>query len=78
MIIVAGNVWEWVQDCWNESYAGAPRDGQVWKGGNCSRRVIRGGSWASDPTGLRSACRYRYSADFRTPSLGFRLARSLS
>ena len=40
-----GNVWEWVEDCWNDSYAGAPSDGRAWTSGDCSRRVIRGGSW---------------------------------
>ena len=40
-----GNVWEWVQDCWNESYRGAPADGSAWESGDCSLRVLRGGSW---------------------------------
>ena len=42
---VHGNVWEWVEDCRNGSYAGAPSDGTAWESGNCSRRVLRGGSW---------------------------------
>ena len=41
----AGNVWEWVQDCWNENYAGAPTDGSAWEEGDCSQRVLRGGAW---------------------------------
>jgi formylglycine-generating enzyme required for sulfatase activity len=44
-----GNVWEWVGDCWNGSYAGAPSDGSAQTGGDCSRRVLRGGSCNSDP-----------------------------
>ena len=40
-----GNVWEWVEDCWNGSYAGAPSDGSAWRSGDCSVRVLRGGSW---------------------------------
>jgi formylglycine-generating enzyme required for sulfatase activity len=43
---IAGNVWEWVEDCWHSSYAGAPTDGSAWveaDGGECSR-VVRGGS----------------------------------
>ena len=42
-----GNVWEWVEDCWHESYEGAPSDGSAWTSGDCSRRVLRGGSWAT-------------------------------
>ena len=42
---VLGNVWEWVEDCWNDSYAGAPADGTAWTSGDCRRRVLRGGSW---------------------------------
>ena len=40
---VLGNAWEWVQDCGNESYAGAPSDGRAWERGDCGRRVLRGG-----------------------------------
>jgi formylglycine-generating enzyme required for sulfatase activity len=49
-----GNVWDWVEDCWNESYAGAPDDGRAWTSGDCSRRVMRGGSWGDRPEGLCS------------------------
>ena len=52
-----GNVWEWVQDCWNDSYVGAPTDGSAWTSGDCGRRVIRGGSWGYNPRDLRSAFR---------------------
>ena len=44
---VLGNVWEWTEDCWNESYTGALSDGSAWRSGNCSRRVLRGGSWVN-------------------------------
>ena len=54
---VLGNVWEWVEDCWNDSYAGAPADGTAWKQGNCNTRVLRGGSWIVAPRYLRSADR---------------------
>ena len=40
-----GNVWEWVHDCWNDSYVGAPSDGSAWASGDCNLRVVRGGSW---------------------------------
>ena len=44
-----GNLWEWVQDCWNDSYQGAPTDGSAWTSGNCEKRVLRGGSWYNLP-----------------------------
>ena len=52
-----GNVYEWVEDCWNASYAGAPTDGSAWRSGECERRVLRGGSWDYLPGFLRSALR---------------------
>src|SRR5262249_7987984 len=58
---VHGNVWEWVQDCWNDSYDGAPTDGSVWATGDCGRRVVRGGSWYGSPWALRAAIRNGYS-----------------
>ena len=74
-----GNVWEWVEDCLHYSYEGAPTDGSAWTaGGECSRRVIRGGSWHSDPEGVRSASRLRGTSVFRFDDLGFRVGRTLS
>ena len=74
-----GNVWEWVEDCWHESYGGAPEDGSAWvTGGNCDRRVLRGGSWVNEPWNLRSAIRSRDSAGFRGYGDGFRIARTLT
>ena len=75
---VHGNVWEWTQDCHNDSYAGAPADGTPWTSGNCSRRVLRGGSWLVNPGYLRAAIRYGYSTDFRLSINGFRLGRTLT
>jgi len=72
-----GNVFEWTEDCWNESYAGAPSDGSVWRSGDCSRRVLRGGSWGSIPQVLRSADRNRYNPTDRNSNIGFRVARTL-
>ena len=74
---VLGNVWEWVADCWNDSYAGAPSDGSVWESGECGRRVLRGGSWGSRPWRLRSANRNWIDA-FRNIESGFRVARTLA
>ena len=57
-----GNVWEWVQDCFRESHAGAPRDGSAWEEATdsedeCPARVLRGGSWHNEPLQLRAAYR---------------------
>lgn len=75
---VHGNVYEWVQDCWNDSYQGAPSNGSAWLRGDCGRRVRRGGSWFNFPRNLRAANRYRYTSDDRYYALGFRLARTLT
>ena len=76
---MSGNVWEWVQDCWNESYQGAPSDGSAWTSGNCGQRVLRGGSWFNYPSYLRSAIRYWNDTGFRyNDVVGFRVARTLT
>ena len=75
---VHGNVWEWVEDCWHGDYVGAPRDGSAWTvGGDCERRVLRGGSWLNSPRGLRSAIRNWYTTGLRLSDDGFRVARTL-
>ena len=71
-----GNVWEWVQDCWNDNYEGAPTDGTARLSGDCGRRVRRGGSWEAEPGALSSATRGRSPADLRLSFIGFRVARS--
>ncbi len=75
---VLGNAYEWVQDCWNASYKGAPGDGRAWKQGNCSLRVARGGSWYVIPRDLRAAFRFRNTTGNRLDNLGFRIARTLT
>ena len=74
----AGNVWEWVADCWNDSYTGAPSDGSAWTIGDCDRHVLRGGSWFNDPRGVRSANRGKVGVGSRTSSFGVRVARTLT
>ena len=74
---VLGNVSEWTQDCWNDSYAGAPADGSAWEFGDCDRRVLRGGSWFINAWFLRSANRSRNVPDTRDRYYGFRVARTL-
>ena len=70
-----GNVWEWVEDCWNDNYAGAPADGLAWKSGICNGPVLRGGSWVDFPGNLRSANRGRNYAEDWDDDFGFRVAR---
>ena len=73
-----GNVWEWTEDCWNDSYAGAPSDGSVWEYGNCAVRVLRGGSWDLRQSDLRAANRDRgTTTGYRSGNVGFRVARTL-
>ena len=69
-----GNAWEWVQDCWNENYRGAPSNNRAWTGGDCNRGVLRGGSWGHAPEHLRSAARGRAVRSSRDDTIGFRLA----
>ena len=74
---VHGNVGELVEDCWNGSYAGAPSDGAVWTAGNCSLRVLRGGSWVNKPWSVRVAARNWLGTAYRKNNYGFRVARTL-
>ncbi len=71
---MSGNVWEWVQDCYHDSYAGRPDDGTAWQEDQCADRVLRGGSWSSRGRDVRSAYRGRNVPGRRDLSFGFRLA----
>jgi formylglycine-generating enzyme required for sulfatase activity len=70
---MSGNVWEWVEDCWNKKYPGPPTDGSAWKSRDCSRHMLRGGAWSSYPRYLRSSNRYRELSSFLRYDVGFRL-----
>lgn len=74
---VHGNVWDWTDDCWNESNAGNPGDGSVRTTGDCTWRVARGGAWNYSPTFLRAAFRYWNLPHNRSGVQGFRVARTL-
>jgi formylglycine-generating enzyme required for sulfatase activity len=74
---MAGNVWQWVQDCYHPDYNGAPTDGSAWTSGVCSVRLSRGGSWSGTPVRLRSAARSVSSTDLRNPFSGIRVGRAL-
>jgi formylglycine-generating enzyme required for sulfatase activity len=72
-----GNVWEWVEDCYEAGYSEQPSDGSAFTKSSCSDRVFRGGSWYVTPRYLRSADRIRNTPGYRGDILGFRLARTL-
>ena len=75
---VHGNVWEWTEDCWNDSNNDNPVNGAARTTGECTRRVVRGGSWNYNPRALRSAYRDWFTKVIRNNLIGFRLARTLS
>ena len=73
-----GNVWEWVEDCYQNDYNDAPSDGTARPSADCALRVLRGGSWDDDhPQYLRSSFRYMYLPGYRFGNIGFRVARGL-
>ena len=72
-----GNVWEWVEDSWKDSYRGAPTKGRLWATGDCSRRVLRGGSWYESSGHTRTANRSWGLSGLRYRFFGFRIARTL-
>ena len=71
-----GNVFEWVEDCWNPSHAGAPADASP-RGGDCSRRVAKGGAWYYEADFARPAARMSFPKASRLNVVGFRVARPL-
>jgi formylglycine-generating enzyme required for sulfatase activity len=72
-----GGVWEWVSDCWHNSYKNAPADGRSWDEPYCQSRVIRGGSWRDGAAYMLSATRFKYDGGVRYTANGFRVARDL-
>lgn len=73
-----GNVREWCQDCWHNTYENAPTDGSAWMSdGDCSQRILRGGSWNSGPRSCRSAARGKMELDASLYDIGFRIALNL-
>jgi formylglycine-generating enzyme required for sulfatase activity len=71
-----GNVWEWTEDSYHDSYIGAPTDGSAWQGDG-EKRVLRGGSWNNSPRDARAAIRNNNEPARRFSIFGFRLARKL-
>jgi formylglycine-generating enzyme required for sulfatase activity len=74
---MAGNVLEWVSDCYQGDYEAALENGASRVDQECDVHVIRGGSWDYGPGYLRSALRLRDATESRRPNLGFRVAREL-
>lgn len=72
---IAGNVEEWVQDCYHPNYEGAPANARPRRDGDCTQRVARGGSYRNTKADLRVSRRVPYPADTRLDTLGFRLVR---
>ena len=73
----AGNLYEWVHDCYHRNYKGAPDDGSVWEGGDCSVRVVRGGSYRSPATSMRVENRETFPSAKGQYNVGIRVARDL-
>ena len=73
----AGNVAEWVQDCWHKNYTGAPADASVREGGDCSLRVVRGGAYRSPAQSIRSAKRDKFKPDQAYEYIGIRVVREI-
>ena len=73
----AGNVSEWVQDCWHENYKNAPDNGAVWSGGDCTIRIARGGSFTSPQQSIRNTKREQFKAGEKLKRVGIRIAREL-
>jgi serine/threonine-protein kinase len=71
-----GNVWEWVQDCWNPNHKSASKDGKARMTGDCKAAIHRGGSWTSLPKELRSAHRDWFTRTKKGKNDGFRLVQS--
>lgn len=74
---MAGNLSEWVADCWHASYRRAPSDGVAWFNPGCRARVIRGGNWANSPEQTRAAWRQSQDSDTTSARIGFRLVRGI-
>jgi len=74
---MAGNLSEWVADCWHASYRRAPADGAAWYNPGCRQRVVRGANWANAPVQARAAWRWQQESDVTSARIGFRVVRGL-
>ena len=74
---LAGNVSEWVADCWHSTYMRAPRDGRPWVNPGCRTQVVRGGSWANSPANTRASWRQGTDVNNTSARIGFRVVRDI-
>jgi formylglycine-generating enzyme required for sulfatase activity len=75
LLDMAGNAAEWVEDCWEDNYKAAPKDGSAFTKPDCRERVLRGGSFNNDQRFVRTAARFKYDFDVRYYTNGFRVVR---
>jgi formylglycine-generating enzyme required for sulfatase activity len=75
LLDMAGNAAEWVEDCWDNNYKAAPKDGSALTKPDCRERVLRGGSFNNDQRFVRTAARFKYDFDVRYYTNGFRVVR---
>jgi formylglycine-generating enzyme required for sulfatase activity len=73
-----GNVGQWIEDCWNPTYAARPTDQSAWRSGDCTHHPLRGGSWSDPPRDVRTGMRFELLANARAAGYGFRVARALT
>lgn len=73
----SGNVAEWVHDCWHDSYKGAPEYAEVWEGGDCSYRIVRGGAYSTPPQSIRNTKRDKFRSDKTYDHIGIRVVREI-
>ncbi len=73
----SGNVAEWIHDCWHDNYKGAPEYADVWEGGDCSYRVVRGGAYSTPPQSIRNAKRDKFKSDKAYDHIGIRVVREI-
>jgi formylglycine-generating enzyme required for sulfatase activity len=75
---VHGNVWDWIEDCWDDRYPHAPADGSARTSDHCTQHILRGGSWIDPGYLLRSGSRYAGFVRMRSDHIGFRVARTIA
>jgi formylglycine-generating enzyme required for sulfatase activity len=70
---MSGNIWEWCEDQWHDSYYGAPKFNRAWLAEKFTNRVLRGGAWYSSISTCRCTNRHSEAPYHRADFIGFRL-----